>query len=145
MTKKSTDKGQMARSAGVVGLFTLLSRVLGLVRDAVVAATFAKRATDAFFVAFTIPNVLRRLLAEGSLTVAFIPVFTEIREKEGEDRARVMLSNMLGATLVVLLLVVVVVSPERVVVVPSSPSSSNNFVSPHPPTMIMAAVIRIII
>ena len=98
----------MARSAGMVGLFTLLSRVLGLVRDAVVAATFQKRATDAFFVAFTIPNVLRRLLAEGSLTVAFIPVFTEYRERKGEDQARAMLSNMLGATLVVLLLVTVV-------------------------------------
>ena len=106
MSERTTDKGQMARSAGMVGLFTLLSRVLGLVRDAVVAASFAKRATDAFFVAFTIPNVLRRLLAEGSLTVAFIPVFTEYREKKGEGEARAMLSNMLGATLAVLLLVV---------------------------------------
>ena len=103
---KSSDSGQMARSAGVVGLYTLASRFLGLIRDAVVAAWFQKRATDAFFVAYTIPNVLRRLLAEGSLTVAFIPVFTEYRQKRSEAEARAMLSNMLGATITVLSLVV---------------------------------------
>ena len=95
----------IARSAGVVGLFTLASRVLGLVRDSVVAAIFPKAATDAFYVAFTIPNVLRQLLAEGSLTGSFIPVFTEYRERRGEDRARDMLRNMLGAAILVLCLV----------------------------------------
>ena len=97
---------QIARSAGLVGLLTLASRVLGLVRDAVVAAWFSRRATDAYFVANTIPNVLRRLLAEGSLTVAFIPVFTEYWERRGEGEARQMLRNMLGTTLVVLTVVV---------------------------------------
>ena len=98
--------GQMARSASLVGLLTLLSRVFGLVRDAVVAAMFARGATDAFFIANRIPNVLRRLLAEGSLTVAFIPVFTEYRQQRGEAEARSMLANMLGATMLVLVGVV---------------------------------------
>lgn len=99
------DGRQIARSAGVVGLFTLLSRILGLVRDAVVAARFPKAATDVFFVAFTIPNVLRQLLAEGALAVAFIPVFTEYKEHHSLDEARAMLRAMLGAALLVLCLV----------------------------------------
>jgi len=96
----------MTRSAGVVGLFTLFSRVLGLVRDAVVAACFPKGATDAFFVAYTIPNVLRRLLAEGALTVAFIPVFTETLDRDGKAAGRQLLSAMLGAVLLVLSVIV---------------------------------------
>ena len=72
---------QITRSASVVGLFTLASRVLGLIRDAVIAAFFLKGSRDAFIIALTIPNVIRRLTGEGSLTVAFIPVFTEYKEK----------------------------------------------------------------
>ena len=105
------ESRQIARSAGLVGLLTLASRVLGLVRDAFVAAVFSKRSTDAFFIAFTIPNVLRRLLAEGSLTVAFIPVFTEYRQHRGDDEARAMLANMLGVAMVMLALVIAVGIP----------------------------------
>jgi putative peptidoglycan lipid II flippase len=69
---------EVLRAAAVVGAATLLSRILGFVRDLVVARAFgAGTATDAFFVAFRIPNLLRRLLAEGALSSAFIPVFTE--------------------------------------------------------------------
>jgi putative peptidoglycan lipid II flippase len=68
----------VVRATGAIGLATLLSRILGFVRDMVVARAFgAGLATDAFFVAFRIPNLLRRLLAEGALSTAFIPVFTE--------------------------------------------------------------------
>jgi putative peptidoglycan lipid II flippase len=73
-----TEREQVSQAAGTVGFFTFLSRILGLVRDIVVARFFgAGLVTDAFFVAFRIPNLLRRLFAEGSLTIAFIPVFTE--------------------------------------------------------------------
>lgn len=91
------------RSAGWVGVLTLASRVLGMVRDMVIAALFSKTTTDAFFVAFTIPNVLRRLLAEGSLTVAFIPVFTETRQRQGVAAA-VELVNATWTALSLLLL-----------------------------------------
>ncbi len=68
----------LSGTAGVIGLFTLMSRILGLVRDMVLASFFGSgMAADAFFVALRIPNLLRRLFAEGSLTIAFIPVFTE--------------------------------------------------------------------
>lgn len=77
-TDPSKEHVRIAKAAGVVGFATFLSRIFGFLRDMVVAGFFgAGVATDAFFVAFRIPNLLRRLLAEGALTVAFVPVFTE--------------------------------------------------------------------
>ncbi len=68
----------LVRSAGAMMVATLISRVLGLCRDIIVAALFGATAQfDAFLVAYTIPNLLRRLLAEGALSAAFIPVFTK--------------------------------------------------------------------
>ena len=62
----------------MVGAATLVSRILGFLRDLVIARVFGAGAgTDAFFVAFRLPNLLRRLVAEGALSSAFIPVFTE--------------------------------------------------------------------
>ena len=79
---------QVTKAAGVVSGATLLSRIFGLLRDIVIAGYFgAGMASDAFFVAFRIPNLLRRLFAEGSLTIAFVPVFTEYLTKDGEPAA----------------------------------------------------------
>jgi len=78
----------MTKAAGIVGAATLSSRIAGLVRDMVVARFFgAGLAADAFFMAFTIPNLLRRLFAEGSLTISFVPVFTERLLKRGPEDA----------------------------------------------------------
>ena len=93
----NSEKESLSRAAGIVSFYTLLSRILGLIRDMVVAGFFGSgMATDAFFVAFRIPNLLRRLFAEGSLTIAFIPVFTEyLHRKSREDAielARVVLT-----------------------------------------------------
>lgn len=87
-----TEHGKnIARNAAVVAGATLISRVLGFVRDVIVAfALGAGLFADAFFVAFRIPNLLRRLFGEGSLTMAFIPVYTRIREEEGEEAAQAM-------------------------------------------------------
>jgi len=83
-----SEHGKVRRAAGVVGFFTLASRVLGLMRDIVIAGFFGTgMAADAFFVAFRIPNLLRRLFAEGSLTIAFIPVFTEYLTQKSRDEA----------------------------------------------------------
>jgi putative peptidoglycan lipid II flippase len=86
-TIRGTENSKVARAAGVVGLSTMLSRIFGFLRDMVVAAFFgAGITTDAFFVAFRIPNMLRRLIGEGSLTVSFVPVFTEyLNVKTKED------------------------------------------------------------
>jgi putative peptidoglycan lipid II flippase len=83
-----SEVARITKAAGVIGAATLLSRILGLVRDVVVAWFFgAGLAADAFFVAFRIPNLLRRLFAEGSLTIAFIPVFAEYLFKHGREEA----------------------------------------------------------
>ncbi len=68
----------MLKAAATVGGNTLISRVLGLVRDVVIAWAFgASRDTDAFFVAFRLPNFLRRLFAEGAFSQAFVPILGE--------------------------------------------------------------------
>ena len=101
------ERAAIARRAGVVATGTLLSRILGAARDAVIAAVFAVTATDAFFVAFTIPNALRALLGEGAVSGAFVPVFSEVREKEGMERARRFYAGLSGVMLLVLALVTV--------------------------------------
>ncbi len=95
----------VARSAGVVGGATLASRVLGLARDVVLANTFLPGATDAFFVAFMIPNLFRRLVAEGSLTVSFVPVFTDWLRGSRDEARRVFEATWTLAALVGLVIV----------------------------------------
>ncbi len=75
----------LLRAASTVSLLTLASRVTGLARELLVAATFGASAlTDAFNVAFRIPNLLRRLFAEGAFSQAFVPLLAETREREGD-------------------------------------------------------------
>jgi len=94
----------VAKSAGMVGAATLLSRVTGLVRDQVMAMFFgAGFATDAFNVAFRIPNLLRDLFAEGAMSSAFVPTFTEYRLKRGEDEAWALGRQLMMTLLAVLL------------------------------------------
>jgi putative peptidoglycan lipid II flippase len=89
-----------------VSSMTLLSRVLGFVRDAVIARVFGAGAvTDAFFVAFRLPNLLRRMFAEGAFSQAFVPIFAEVRNHHGEDAARTLAVRCAGALLLALLLV----------------------------------------
>ncbi len=87
----------LARHAGIVSFFTMLSRVTGLVRDTAFTHFFgASHATDAFLMAFTIPNTFRQLVAEGSLTVAFLPVFNEAQRARGQEAARVLMAEALA-------------------------------------------------
>jgi putative peptidoglycan lipid II flippase len=103
------EKRRIAAATGIMALATGLSRVAGLIRDMVVAAIFgAGYAADAFFVAFTIPNLLRRFFAEGSLTAAFVPTFAEVHHRDGFEASRevfricwtLMLLVLAGVTLV---------------------------------------------
>ncbi|MCH8828160.1 MAG: murein biosynthesis integral membrane protein MurJ [Planctomycetes bacterium] len=83
----SADAGWISRFR-LVGLCTLLSRVLGLVRDIGMAVLFGNSAVmDAFSVAFRVPNLVRRLFGEGALTTAFLPAFVREREQSGADSA----------------------------------------------------------
>jgi len=101
----ASEQRKITGRAGVVALGTLLSRVLGLGRDQAIAALFPRPVTDAFFVAFLIPNVLRQLLAEGAVQNAVLPVLAKIRENEGDDAARRFFRAARGLSLSVLLLV----------------------------------------
>ncbi len=95
---------RVARSAGAVGAATMLSRVLGLARDQVMATLFgAGFATDAFNVAFRIPNLLRDLFAEGAMSSAFVPTFTEYHYKRGEEQAWALGRQLMITLLAVLL------------------------------------------
>lgn len=85
---------------------TLLSRVLAFVRDILIARIFgAGMATDAFFVAFKLPNMLRRLFAEGAFSQAFVPIFSEYKNRRGNDETKLMLDHV--TTLLALILFVV--------------------------------------
>ena len=109
----SGDKAQgggkprsMTRGILSFGGMTMLSRVFGLVRDQVFNATFGTNwMTDAFWVAFRIPNFMRRLFAEGSFSTAFVPVFTEIKETRSHDDLRALMARTAGTLGGVLLLV----------------------------------------
>jgi len=96
----------MFRSLAKVGSNTLLSRILGFIRDLVVAHTFGANAgTDAFFVAFKIPNFLRRLFAEGAFAVAFVPVLTEYKERRSFAELKLFVDHVAGTLGAVLLAV----------------------------------------
>jgi len=88
MPMSSSEQRSMARSLAVVGTATLTSRVTGLLRDVVLAWVLgASMPADCFFAAFRIPNFLRRIFAEGSMSTAFIPVFTELQTIRGREAA----------------------------------------------------------
>jgi len=102
------EKG-IAGAAGIVAFGTLISRILGFIRDMILANLFgATIAADAFYVAFRIPNLLRELFAEGSMSAAFIPVFTEYLSKKSRSEAKA-LASAAFTTLLLLLCAVVAV------------------------------------
>jgi putative peptidoglycan lipid II flippase len=103
MSNSGQPIGQhLARSAGVTGMATLASRVLGLARDQVLAALFgAGNEMDAFIVAFRIPNLVRDLFAEGAMSSAFVPTFTRHLTLHGKGDAWRLGNNVLNALVIV--------------------------------------------
>ena len=97
MSSALPKPSSLLRSSAVVGAMTLLSRVLGLVRDVLLAAVLGASANaDAFFIAFKIPNFLRRLFAEGAFAQAFVPVLAERREFGGHAAVRELVDRVAG-------------------------------------------------
>ena len=103
----AAERSKLVRRAGVVGLGTLASRILGLAREIVLAAIFTRDETDAFFVAFTIPNALRQLLAEGTMSSALVPVLSAKLSTEGDEPARAFVQRVRGVSIVALAVVTV--------------------------------------
>jgi putative peptidoglycan lipid II flippase len=95
---------KLYRGFATVGGMTVISRVLGFVRDVLIAAVLgASAVTDAFFVAFRVPNMFRRLFAEGAFNAAFIPLFTKRFHADGPDAARAFAAQALAGLTVALL------------------------------------------
>jgi len=92
---KIPDSMNLLKALATVSSMTLLSRILGFARDAIIARAFgAGAATDAFFVAFKLPNLLRRLFAEGAFSQAFVPILAEYKNQRGEDATRLLVSRV---------------------------------------------------
>ena len=111
----SEHDSALLKSSAVVGTMTMTSRVLGLVRDIVIASFIGATANaDAFFVAFKVPNFLRRLFAEGAFSQAFVPVLAEYREGGSIALVRSLLdrvAGVLGGSLLMLTAIMVVGAP----------------------------------
>ena len=85
----------LLRALATVSSLTMVSRVLGYVRDFFIARVFgAGLATDAFFVAFRIPNLLRRMFAEGAFSQAFVPILAEVRGRETAEETRALVDSV---------------------------------------------------
>ena len=98
------------RSTATIGGFTLISRILGFVRDILIAAILgAGPVADAFFVAFKLPNLFRRLFAEGAFSAAFVPLFSGLLESEGREEARAFAAQALAVLFWALLAFVAVI------------------------------------
>jgi putative peptidoglycan lipid II flippase len=123
-----SEKKNIARAAGVLGAATMLSRIMGMVRDMVVSRLFgAGLYTDAFFAAFQIPNMLRRFFAEGALTAAFVPTFSEWYTNKGEKEARDLANvcfTVLTIVMAAITIVGIIISPQLIAVM--FPGFSNN-------------------
>ncbi len=99
----------LLRTLATVSGMTLLSRILGFVRDFVIAHSFgAGMATDAFFVAFRLPNLLRRLFAEGAFSQAFVPILAEYRNRRGDQETKILADRVAGILLLCLMAVTVI-------------------------------------
>lgn len=95
----------LAKKAGLISLATLLSRVLGLVREQVFALLVgASHAADAFQVGFRLPNLLRDLFAEGALSQSFVPVFRRVLDEKGDEAAHRLADRVTGALVMAMLL-----------------------------------------
>ncbi|MEJ2180903.1 MAG: murein biosynthesis integral membrane protein MurJ [Gammaproteobacteria bacterium] len=101
--------GKLLKSTAVVSFMTLVSRISGLVRDVVFARYFGADAlTDAFFVAFKIPNLLRRQFAEGAFAQAFVPVFTEYKTTKDHEETKELAADVAGTLGIILFIITVI-------------------------------------
>ncbi len=107
---------QISRAAGLIGAATFCSRILGFIRDIILANLFgANAAADAFYIAYRIPNLLRELFAEGSMSSAFIPVFTEYHSTRTKQEAW----ELASAAFTTLLTIVTIVTLLGILAAPS--------------------------
>ena len=96
----------LLKALATVSGMTLLSRILGFVRDFVIARVFGAGAiTDAFFVAFRLPNLLRRMFAEGAFSQAFVPILSEYRNSRTAEETKTLVDHVASALFIVVILI----------------------------------------
>src|SRR3989338_19857 len=101
-----SDTKHITKAAGVIGIATLSSRILGFIRDCVIAKLFGTaQSAQAFVIAFTIPNMLRDLVGEGAANAAFVPVLSEIKSRYSKEEFWQLANVILNIALVVLMLI----------------------------------------
>jgi putative peptidoglycan lipid II flippase len=106
---RSAAEGRIVRNASILVVLTMVSRVAGLVRDFMITHVFgASGATDVFYMAFTIPNVLRRLVAEGTVTTVVQPAYQRVRTREGDEAARRLYASVSAFVLMAVVAIAVV-------------------------------------
>ena len=95
VANRYTQAVSLFKSASIVSGLTLVSRITGLMRELLIASTFGASAlTDAFNVAFRIPNLFRRLFAEGAFSQAFVPVLAASRQQHGDEATHVLINQV---------------------------------------------------
>ncbi len=99
----------LLRTLGTISSLTLVSRILAFARDILIARIFgAGMATDAFFVAFKLPNLLRRLFAEGAFSQAFVPIFSEYKNRRGHEETKLMVDHVTTLLAIILFFVTLI-------------------------------------
>ena len=99
----------LLRTLGTISSLTLVSRILAFARDILIARIFgAGMATDAFFVAFKLPNLLRRLFAEGAFSQAFVPIFGEYKNRRGHEETKLMVDHVVTLLAIILFFVTLI-------------------------------------
>lgn len=120
LASKMDSHSKISKAAGAVGGMTLLSRVFGFLRDMVIAMMFGSSSVaDAFFVAFRIPNLQRRILGKGAVSAAFIPVFSEYLNTKSKEESWNLVSNLFNILLIILLIstaVIMIFAPEVITI-----------------------------
>ena len=101
VSHSSEDRRSVTASAVIFALGTMLSRILGLVRDMMTARYFSAEVRDAFMVAFRLPNLFRRLLGEGSLSISFIPVFVELVQGKRKEESHRLVNSVFAILMTV--------------------------------------------
>nr|WP_307773020.1 murein biosynthesis integral membrane protein MurJ [Providencia stuartii] len=99
----------LLKSLAAISSMTMMSRVLGFIRDAIIARVFgAGAAADAFFVAFKLPNLLRRIFAEGAFSQAFVPILAEYKNQQGDEATRTFVAYISGMLTLALAIVTII-------------------------------------
>ncbi|UCF86884.1 MAG: murein biosynthesis integral membrane protein MurJ [Nitrospiraceae bacterium] len=135
------EKKKVTKAAGLMSAGTLCSRITGFIRDIVLAKLFgATGLTDAFFVAYRIPNLLRELFAEGAVSAGFVPVFTEYLTREGKEEAK----KLAGVVFAFLLSVLIIICLLGILFAPFIASFvARGFMSDHEKFQLTIKLIRI--